>query len=51
MAIERCPYCGNTVFVETPGARDPGRICAGALGCHAPVARHDQNPGARTEAA
>jgi hypothetical protein len=34
MTIERCPYCGNTVFLE---AGTGGRVCAGPLGCHAPV--------------
>lgn len=32
MTSERCPLCGNTVFLAT---EDAGRLCAGPLGCHA----------------
>lgn len=30
MTNERCPLCGNTVFVTR---EDAGRLCAGPLGC------------------
>ena len=34
MANERCPWCGNTVFLTR---EDAGRVCAGPLGCQATV--------------
>jgi hypothetical protein len=51
MAIERCPYCGNTVFLETGAGAAPGRVCAGPLGCHAPVGITEAETDARAKAA
>jgi hypothetical protein len=51
MAIERCPYCGNTIFQETTNGAAPGRVCAGPLGCHAPVAEADDGTEVRAKAA
>jgi hypothetical protein len=51
MAMERCPYCGNTVFLETGAGAGAGRVCAGPLGCHAPVgAAAGAEPGAEPRA-